>query len=184
MNDTELKDWLALERRELLDAFKLAVRDYVTKLKTLHSDIYGFALLPGETYEVKSLTVVWNQSQDIKKDTAYYRYSVDEWIHWDYDALDSVTPLITDLNQKFSNLHSESEDDFEMEEFEVAHIRAYHDTFLKAFRDLKSEGVFDFPNADPFLVIWISDSESEVMRDSVRELNSPKVIEEFKSEFG
>ncbi|HEX3628405.1 MAG TPA: DUF4303 domain-containing protein [Verrucomicrobiae bacterium] len=183
MNKETLKEWLASERHELLDGTKQAIRQYVAQLRAQHSDIYGFALLPGETYEIKDLVAAWNRTQDIKKDGSYYRYCVDEWIHWDHKALSAVTPLIAVLNQQFSGLHSKDADDFVMDEFEIAHIRAYRSTFTRALRELKSEGVFDFPNADPYLAIWFSDSGSDIIFASVKELNSQRIIDEFKSAF-
>jgi hypothetical protein len=46
----------------------------------------------------------------------------------------------------------------------------------------KAGGVFGANEL--FLVVWISDSDHEIMRKSVRQLNSPPVASEFLSEFG
>ena len=183
MSNVSLKEWLELERRELLLAVKSAIRDHVTTLRSAHSDIYGFALLPGDSYEVKTLVVAWNRTRDLKQDKAYYRYAVDEWLHWDHDALAGITPLIEGLNEQFSKLHQKSTDDFIMDDFELAHIQSYFDTFLRALHELKDEGVFAFRNVEPYLLIWISDSGHEIIHRSVEELNSVQTVREFKSEF-
>lgn len=186
MAKLSLEEWLKIDRTELLTAVKAAVRDCASGLIASHPDICGFALLPGTEYEVNDICVAWTSTPEIKEDTAYYRYSVDEWPHYELDALASITPMLTALNETFADLHRgrKPEGDYAMDRFERAHIRAYQDTLLQAMRELRQEGVFAFPNAEPYLVIWLSDSGSEIMWRSVKELNCPETVSAFLGEFG
>lgn len=182
MTNETLKAWLKNERTDLKEAVKEAVRLHVKKLRSQHTDLYGYAILPGEPYEVNSLVAVSNKKSDIKENSPYYRYSVDEWEDWDHEALASVTPLIGKINEKFQSLHTDDPVSFEMDEYEIAHISNFHNAFLSALQELIDENVFDI--ADRFIAIWISDSDHDIIYKSVRELNSDSVAGEFMEEFG
>ncbi len=184
MTDDKLKSWLAVERTELKNAVKEAVRLHVEKLKNQHKDFYGYSIMPGEPYEVNGLIAASNRESNIKDNDAYYRYSVDEWQDWDNDALDSVTPLIAKLNEEFRSLHPSDPDRFLMDEFEISHIASFHIAFLGALRELVSENVFNLETGKIFIVIWIPDSDHEIILKSVRELNSEDDIKAFMGEFG
>jgi hypothetical protein len=184
LNHHNLNEWLSTERTELKNSIKTAIKNHIKILTSENPDLYGYALLPGEPYEVESLVVAWNRLSDIKEDTIYYRYSVDEWEIFDHTSLESVTPIIAELNQKFLSMHATDPDEFELDEFQIAHIAAYNYVFITALKELKSEGVFHFGNTDLFVVIWYSDSAEELIFESVKELNSSEVFNSFMQEFG
>ncbi len=183
MNEDTLKSWLATKRADLKDAVKIAVSLHVEKLKSQYKDLYGYAILPGEPYEVNSLVAVFNRESEVKENSAYYRYSVDEWENWDQDALASVTPLIDKLNERFRSLHTSDPESFEMDEYEIAHISCFHSTFLSALQELNDENVFDI-GGENFVAIWISDSDHDIIFKSVCAMNSDKIVKEFMDEFG
>jgi hypothetical protein len=182
--EKELREWLKRERLELLDSLKVAIRKHLANLRPRYPDLYGYALLPEDACEVQYINAAWNWKSNIKKNTVYYRYSVDEWPQ-DYEMLKPVHSLLSDLNRQFEELHPERErDDLLYDDYEIAHRQAYHDVFLKALLELKGEGVFNFAKAEPYLAIWIPDSTHKIMGVSVMALNSPAVVNEYASEFG
>ena len=79
-------------------------------------------------------------------------------------------------------MHSKPEDDYMMDDLEVAHAEVLLESIIQGIEAAKTGGVFGA--ADPFLVVWISDSDDEVMERSVRRLNSAAVATDFLSEFG
>lgn len=182
--ETKLREWLKRDRLELLNSLKVAIRKHLAHLKPLHPDLYGYALLLEDTCKVQSVGAAWNWTSNIKKNTPYYRYSVDEWAQ-DFRALKSVDPLLNDLNRQFDQLHPEPDrDDLLYDDYEIAHRQAYHDVFLKALLELKSDGAFNFPTTEPYLAIWIPDSTHKIMGVSVMALNPPAVVKEYEGEFG
>ena len=169
---------------QLKHTVKTGARNHVEALKVEHPDLYGYALLPGEPYEVTSLVAVWNRESELKeKDSPYFRYAVDEWAHWDHDALVSATPLIAELNRRFRSLHPGDPTRYEMDESEIQHVARIHQTLLDALGELLHEGVFNLGPTQPFLAIWISDSEHEIIFRSVAELNQREVVRQFQEEF-
>ena len=187
--DAALKQWIVQPRPELVTAITAAIREHVAALAEQGTEFYGYALLPGEPGEFTSLVAAYNSESDIKavktdEQYKYYRYSVDEWEHYDPDRFDEVNTLLADVNAQFETLHEKDPeaDEFEMDEAEEAYANALLKTFLLGFEAAKSAGVFG--DTGRFLAIWISDSDSDIMVKSVKRLNSAKVASEFMKEFG
>jgi hypothetical protein len=148
---------------------------------------YGYALLPGEPYDIHSLVAVTNTEADIKVPRTddqyrYYRYSVDEWSHWDHDEFAAANAILAEANERFRSMHTKDDDDFQMDDFEIAHADALLDAVVRGLDAAKAARTFG--GAAPFLVVWISDSGHEIMAESVRRLNSTAVAKEFMREFG
>ena len=112
----------------------------------------------------------------------YYRYSVDEWKHYFHDAFDTVNAKLHELNAQFANLHPPEPERFELDEYEIRYADTLFNAIVEGLRLAKSQKAFE-PTA-PFLAIWISDSDGEVIRQSVRALNDKDVVEDFMIEFG
>ena len=182
--DSELTEWFAEEQAELKTAVKDAVRSHIEDLRKKYDDLYGYAILPGEPYEIKNLVAVSNRESEIKKDDAYFRFSVDEWENWDYEAFESATPILNKLNEKFRSLHDRDSDGPELARYEIDYVSSIHTVLLGALKELANEGLFDREADDGFTAIWISDSSHDIIFRSVRELNSAKVVKEFMDEFG
>lgn len=187
MDVPALRKWLAQPRTALVAAVADGVRDHVAALRTSGAEFYGYALLPGEPYDIRSLVVVTNGETDIKvapddDQYRYYRYSVDEWAHWHHDGFAAANKLLAEANERFRSLHSKADDDYTMDEFEVAHADGLLGAVVEGLEAAKSGGAFG--STAPFLVVWISDSDHEVMAESVRRLNPKKVAREFAAEFG
>lgn len=69
-----------------------------------------------------------------------------------------------------------------MDEFEIAHITKLYKAILKALIKLRHDGIFG--SIDNFVIIWIPDSDDEIIYQSAKALNSASVYETFIAEFG
>lgn len=112
----------------------------------------------------------------------YYRFSVDEWAHWEHDGFAAANVLLAEANKRFSSLHTKDDDDSMMDEFEIAHSEALLEAVVQGLEVAKAGGMFGSEGL--FLVVWISDSDHPIMAESVRRLNSRGVAQEFIAEFG
>jgi len=187
MNVPALQEWLVEPRTALITAVANGVRAHVDTLRSRGIEFYGYALLPGEPYDIHSLVAVTNAAEDIKVPPTdgqycYYRYCVEEWAHWDHDGFAAANALLVEANEAFRSMHSRANNDGMMDEFEVAHANALLDSLVQGLEAAKADGVFG--GSDPFLVVWISDSNHEIMVESARRLNSREMATEFVREFG
>lgn len=187
MNVPELRKWLAQPRTALVAAVVDGIRAHVAALRTSGVQFYGYALLPGEPYDIRSLVAVANGESDIEVPPnddmyRYYRYSVDEWKHWHHNGFAAADKLLVEANEHFRSLHAKANEDSTVDEFEVAFADSLLEAVVEGLEAAKSSGAFG--GAAPFLVVWISDSEHPVMANSVRRLNTKKVAREFAAEFG
>jgi hypothetical protein len=185
MNEA-LTKWLSEPRTALTTAVTDCVRDHFASLRKQGIRPYGYALLPGEPYDLHRVVAAYNCEADIKvpvgeKMYRYYRYSVDEWVHYVHDGFDRANQCLVDANAEFTYMH-EDDGDGVMDDFEIAHSRALLEAILKGFEAAKCAGVFGVPEI--YLAIWISDSGHEIMAQSVRRLNTPTVVKEYLAEFG
>jgi hypothetical protein len=187
MDVVALRKWLAEPRTRLIAAVAEGVRDHVDTLRSHGIDFYGYALLPGEPYDIHSLVAVTNGVADIKvspedSQYRYYRYSVDEWANWHHDGFAAANTMLVEANEQFASLHSKDKGDFRMDEFEIAHANALLDALVRGLGTARDAGVFG--EAQPFLAVWISDSGHPIIVESVRRLNTKAVADEFAAELG
>ncbi|HEX8965442.1 MAG TPA: DUF4303 domain-containing protein [Patescibacteria group bacterium] len=152
----------------LKDEIKRAITSHY---KTLNANFpegnfYGYSLYTSD--DVSSIDPVANRESSISVDKDdpsynYYRYSPDEWSDWDdYGKFDYVNLII----KKFGQLKS-----------------AILQQAFQALIELESEGLFGIKSDSRFIVIWLSDSDNEIIHISAKQLNSEKVYLEFASEF-
>jgi Domain of unknown function (DUF4303) len=187
MKDPAFIEWLLKPRTEIAAAVAECVRTHVATLRSLGIRFYGYALLPGETYDIHSLIAVANTEAGIKVPYTngkyrYYRYCVDEWEHWEREGFEKANDLLAEANTKFNLMHSKEDGDCRMDEYEVVHSEALLEAVVQGLEIAKFEGVFGVP--EPFLAVWISDSGHEILPNSVRRLNSEAISKEFLIEFG
>jgi Domain of unknown function (DUF4303) len=187
MDVPALRKWLAEPRTALIAAVADGVRAHVETLRSRGIEFYGYALLPGEPYDIHSLVAVTNAEAAIKVAPTddmyrYYRYSVDEWAQWDHDGFGAANNLLVEANQQFRSMHSKDEGDFQMDDYEIAHANALLEAVVRGLEAAKAAGTFG--RGAPFLVVWMSDSGHEIMAESVRRLNTAAVVKEFMREFG
>jgi hypothetical protein len=180
-----LTKWLAEPRTALTQAVTECVRNHVAGLHNQGIKPYGYSLLPGEPYDLHSVVAAYSCESEIKvpvgdKMYRYYRYSVDEWLHYIHDGFDRANQCMVDANAEFAAMH-EGDGDGVMDDFEIAHSRALLEAILKGLEAAKNAGYF---GPEIYLAMWISDSGHEIMAQSVRRLNTPAVIKEYTAEFG
>jgi phage/plasmid-associated DNA primase len=73
--------------------------------------------------------------------------------------------------------------DEELEEEFVKFKKDILNTLLQAMKELEYEGLSGTKTDERFLVIWLSDSDDEIINISAKQLNTQKVYKEFASEF-
>lgn len=181
MNKRDLEAWLDRDDRELSDSIASEIRKHVTGIEARGEDFYGYAILPGDYYDINNLVGAFNREDDIAKeniDDNYYRYSVDEWSHYELDEFPISNAFIDHRNSCFHEQHVKDDpENFRMDQFEIAHADKLLDTILNAMITLRHEGVIGGDRS--FAVIWIPDSDHDIIYKSVKELNSDTVIEAF-----
>lgn len=174
---------------------KSALSAHVNQLKGTYPDLYGYAILPGDEFSVSHLVAAFNREGDLEARShfpgvseTYYRFSVDEWKHYDQTGLGTVTPIIQELVDRYGRLNPT--DDWEgwglgkvAPRVEAGLLARLHSVLLEAMFELKKTGVFRLEQSDLFLAIWISDSHASIMFDSIARLNSDSVVTQFNKEF-
>ena len=164
--------------RGLRGAIISDLKRHVRKLREAGIEFYGYAVLPPDYYtelNPVSITAAYNRESDIahdQRDSAYYRYSVDEWANYDNDGFDTVKSELNALLPHARSSETGSTDD--------RFVDSIYREFLIAMESLRREE--DFKSV-PYLVLWISDSDPGLMRRSARLLNDDGVYSEFASEF-
>lgn len=160
------------------------VRNHVARLE---SGFYGYALLPWDMstqLAPPTLSAVVNREQDIdpeNREDDYYRFGVDEWATWEHDGFSGSARELANLYDGFTAGHEKDPDDFEFDEEEIAFQTRFYSAHLEALLRLRNEGVFE---DDTFLVIWVTDSDDDIMNKSAKLLNSPATYERFAAQFG
>jgi hypothetical protein len=189
MDEDQLAKWASRNRPEVIDAVAADIREHLAAIPS-REDVYGYAILPGDPTTsadgMGSLVAAYNRRADIsvgpdESEFTYYKYSVDEWQHWDHGKFPRSDSLLTSLNGQFAAAH-QRDANVEIDELQEAYSKSLLDAILDGVAIVKSEGRFS--QAVEFLAIWISDSDNPILEESVRRLNSPEVAEEFLGEFG
>ena len=180
----KLKAWLSEDYNALKKSIKNDIAAHVRKLKLSNKDLYAYAILPGTSYEITSLSAVSNQIKNIKEDTPYYKYCVDEWATWEHDAFSNTNTELKNCNADFQNLHKPKGESCYLDKYETRHINNILNVILLALQELYNEGEFIVNEKALFIIIWLSDDEHPIVLDSLNKLNSKDAIESFLSEFG
>lgn len=171
----------------LVAAVAADVKNHVARLDAAQREFYGYALLPGDFYDIHRVVVVTNSESEIKVPISddlylYYRFAVDEWTNWEHNEVTNVSSILAEANKRFQMQHSRKQGSYEMDESEVA----FSDGMLEALTsDLDAARIYgSFGDTEKFLVVWISDSAVPIASQSARRLNSATVAAEFAAEFG
>lgn len=186
MNSNTLRAWLSEPRTSLTEAVDAGIRAHVESLYAAGQNFYGYALLPGENYDINSIVSAISSDDSITvpdTDSAYgyYRYGVHEWRDWHHNGFQRANGVLSELNAQFKSMHSKPPGDYAMDEFEIAYSDGLLAAILGGFELAKASGIF--ASSVSFLAIWICDSDHSVMTQSVQRLNSTDVTSAFMKEF-
>jgi hypothetical protein len=168
----------------VIDAICQDVRDHIARIEP---GFYGYALVPWDmTTQLPppTLAAVVNREGDIdpkNREDDYYRFGVDEWALWELNGFDRSARALASLYDGFNAGHQKDPDDYEFDEEEIAFLKRFYSIHLEALLRLRSEGTF---GAETFVVIWVSDSDDDIMIKSARLLNSPTIFRRFATQFG
>lgn len=175
MSNAAYKALLARIKDKVVPAVKQDVTKHLASLSKAGVGFYGYAIQTPTWRDVSQPIAVYNLESDLseenKRDT-YYRYSVDEWQHYENDALPLTTRLMTDIDADFGRLEDSSGVD------DKYYNRVYS-AFADALAQLKDNNSFP---ANAFLIVWNEDEE--LMTKFARKLNSKSVATAFAEEFG
>lgn len=185
MNASELELLLSEVRPVLIEAICTGVQEHVESLRCKGIDFYAYALLPGEVYDLHDIVAVTNSLTDVAvpiedSQYSYYRFCVDEWKHWHSDGFAAANTVMLEANQRFAAAHAGV--GYVMDDVQIAYANGLLDSILSGIDQAKRRGTF--VGTDPFLAIWISDSGSEIIAESVKRLNHIDVFSDFMAEFG
>jgi hypothetical protein len=169
---------------EVIAAICQDVRDHIARLEP---GFYGYALVPWDMctqLPPPTLSAVVNREEDIdpkNREDDYYRFGVDEWALWEHEGFDRSGRELANLYNGFNAGHQKDPDDFEFDDEEIAFLTRFYSVHLEALLRLRNEGAF---GADTFVVIWVSDSDANIMIKSAKLLNSPTTYRRFATQFG
>jgi hypothetical protein len=186
MTKTDLQEWLDCDDRELIESIKSEIHAHISKLHARGDQFYGYAILPGEFAKIHNLVVAFNCESDIALENitdSYYRYSVDEWSNYENGEFPKSSAIIDSHYAQFKELHiNESLDNYAMDDWEIAHATKLLTAILTAMTELRGDDLIGGDKS--FAIIWIPDSDNDIMRQSAKALNSDAVYQLFMKEFG
>lgn len=165
--------------KKLKEKSKNTIKIHFEQLKLKNPDLCGFAIMPGEPYEVVSPFCISCNKSEFEDE---FDYSPNEWENY-HAPLKDLDSLIENLNSKFKSIHQSNKNDFSLDDTEIAFIEKYHTTLLEALYELKKEKIFQNKEEDVFVLIWFSDNDIDgIISKSVSLLNSEEKFISFKAE--
>ncbi len=181
---TELSQWLASEPLELKAALIADIQQHVANIEE-RSGIYGYSVLPPDYSTMPDPTtvgIVYNCESDLEseyKEDDYYRFCVDEWKNWETEGFDETNSRLAEQFKQFRSMHPEDPDSFEIDEFESAYIGKINKCILDALTVVREKQIF---SQDTFLVVWLSDSEDQIVTQSAEKLNLSSIYDRYAAE--
>ncbi len=138
-------------------------------------NLYGYSLYTSD--DLSAIGPVSNRMSAIKVDANspdyfYYKYCPDEWCDWDdYGLFDVVNRIIRSL---YNEMEDEEDDFYHFKQSVLKQA-------LQALKELSHEGWFGAQTDDRFLIVYLSDSNDEIMEVAAEELNTAKVYTDYMS---
>lgn len=195
--------WLQRDYTELKDAVRLAVTQDLSNMLVPPpgEKFYGYSLYTcnGLLHIYAVLNTMPERQDHIEREQDQYTHNcADEWRHCRQDGyFDPVNECLTALREEFESLNDAFEDlewdgvttlDDDVDNYWERHVERMFAAVLEALVELQKAGHFsDLEQAaSPLLMIWFSDAsvwEMEMIKESVRRLNSEFVYEEFCAVF-
>jgi hypothetical protein len=186
MDINQFRTWLASIDEQLVEAVVADVAAHVAGLDDAHRAFYGYAVLPSDDLTAAgppNISVAYNLESDIdpkNKKSNYYRFSVDEWANYGHDGFDRTNVRLNQLAEQFEELRGTFFTSPRLQPEDSAYIAKRHQSIVRALQVLKERRVF---RDETFLVIWLSDSDDNIMLNSAKVLNPQKVYKAFASAF-
>jgi len=181
---TELSQWLASDPLKLKEALIADIQQHVANIEK-RNEIYGYSVLPPDYSTMPDPTtvgIVYNRESDLEpehKEDDCYRFCVDEWKNWETEGFDTTNSHLAEQFKQFRSMHPEDPDSFEIDDFESAYIGKINKCILDALTVVREKQVF---GQDAFLVVWLTDSEDQIMTQSAKKLNPSSIYERYAAE--
>lgn len=165
---------------KIKDSLMVATKKHFSRLVEDNGEgnIYGYSLYTCD--DATSVGPVVNRECDFQKEKndslySYYRYGAQEWNLWDdYGFYDTVNTELRKLVEEY---------DDEIIDFQNLRQEIFT-IFLSVLEALKREGTFKDMSKEPYLAVWVSDSDADIMSKSVKVLNSEILYNDYVKEYG
>ena len=186
MDLSHFRTWLASIDEQLVEAVVADVGAHVSGLDDAHRPFYGYAVLPSDDFTCggpPNVSVAYNLETDIdskNEGSDYDRYSVDEWANYTHEGFDRTNLRLNQLAEQFGELRKTFFTTPGLQPEDSAYTRKRHQSIVRALQVLKERKAF---REGTFLAVWLSDSDDNIMLESVKALNSPEVYKAFAAEF-
>ena len=183
-NNKALVQWLNEELSVFKDTFIEDIIEHIKFVKEQYKDVYCYSILPGNSYEINSITTAFNCLSNLKNNDVYDRYSVDEWNYYeDISKFDKTNAELQKLNETFKQLNKKNNKSSFLNRYESKLISNIFNACIEALIEVKAQGYFINNGESMFVCVWVSDDDTPFVIESVKKLNSNKAVSEFLSEF-
>lgn len=171
------KKWIDEEVKNIFSIFKEELKNHLKLLRSERPETYGYAILLSEDLEFSTAVSVTNTNEFLvqNKDSEYIKdikYIPDEWQDWHYNAFSNFNEKYKAFYTEFTLIHPSSGRLY-YGETELYLFNCLYDSYLNAMFELKNEGFF---GNIKYIVIWVSDSDRDIMRKSLLKLNDQNTI--------
>jgi len=172
--NSEIRDFL----HSLLPLLEESIRKSIVSV-IKKKDPYGYALLIDEDLEQASVVLVTNNEESLtqydEKEVIEYRYSPDEWEDWHYEYFKEFNEKLDTIYAHFEETHKVIDEECCYTNDGMEYMDTLYSIYLLAMKKVKNAGQF---KSIWYRVIWISDSDRNIIKDSFFELNEGRVIDE------
>ncbi|WP_445362222.1 DUF4303 domain-containing protein [Microbulbifer sp. ANSA003] len=171
------------EIRNLLQGLlDLLEESIVTSMESIVKDKnpYGYALLIGEDLDCANVVVVTNSEENLKKysaeeDVDDYRYIPDEWDDWHYEDFKDFNEKLDEVYSRFAETHIVTDDECLYTEDALDYMNALYSLYIQAMANVREKNIFP---SIWYRLVWISDSDRNVIANSFYELNDGRALKE------
>lgn len=167
VSSDELLKQFSTDDALLIESIKSDLKNSIDKVRSSAENLYGYAILPGDYFEVGSLVAAYNTQSNIKPaelaSPVYYKYSVDEWLNYDRTVFKKSNAILEKQKLSLQEFCDSYEDQYEVEieELEIRFADAIYKLIMESLNQFRKE--FYCQYSDLFLVIWVSDSGNDII---------------------
>ncbi|WP_445359856.1 DUF4303 domain-containing protein [Microbulbifer sp. EKSA005] len=138
------------------------------------SSSYGYALMIGEDLDMAAPIAVSNSESNLgSSNDNDIRYIPDEWSRWSYDHFDNFSASYKDVYKRFEATHNVTDEDCCYTNDAIEFMNQLYTMYLTGMKKVVAEF-----SSIWYWVIWIPDSDREIVKNSFLELNSGRALKE------
>jgi hypothetical protein len=198
MEQEQFEKWLASSEPALVNAVVSDARRNIHEIQSSGHTIFGYAILPPDYFtasEPSTICVAYNSDPSlhaIENNGGRHGYFVNEWQNQARTGFDSSNSELAKILKTFRDNYSKPQPEivfdangqvlpeclaqFVADQTEIRYVAKINKAILLAMTELKGSGVF---KSDPFLDVFIFESDCEIVKTSAKLLNSPEHYESY-----